>query len=129
MPIGFNNFGGSFKAGGIDSAKGKKNDGGSSGGTGYMRQRKKQQDESQEEFDINGSVFGGEGAIGFHMPSDEELEKMMNEQDQEAPNPSSQNQSQGSHIENHEVQNSQNNKLQTNFFNEDYNKQDGNFFK
>lgn len=129
MPIGFNNLGGGFKTGGIDSAKGKKNDGGSSGGTGYMRQSKKQQDETQEEFDINGSVFGGKGGIGFHMPSDEELEKMMNEQDQETPNSSSQNQPQGSHVENHEMQNSQNNKPQTNFFNEDYNKQDGNFFK
>lgn len=125
MPIGFNNFGGGFKTGGIDSAKGKKNDGGSSGGTGYMRQHKKQQDDVKEEFDINGSVFGGEGGIGFHMPSDEELEKMMNEQNQENQNSSSQN----SYVDNNRMQNIENNKPQTNFFNQNFNKEDDNFFK
>lgn len=122
MPIGFNNFGGGFKTGGIDSAKGKKNDGGSSGGTGYMRQRKKQQDDVQEDFDINGSVFGGEGGLGFHMPSDEELEKMMNEKNKETQNSPVQNTTEELHSNNNE-------ETQENFFNQNINKEDGNFFK
>lgn len=122
MPIGFNNFGGGFKTGGIDSAKGKKNDGGSSGGTGYMRQRKKQQDDQKKEFDINGSVFGGEGGIGFHMPSDEELEKMMNGKNKETQNSPDQNATEELHSNNNE-------ETQENFFSQNINKEDGNFFK
>ena len=122
MPIGFNNFGGGFKTGGIDSAKGQKNDGGSSGGTGYMRQRKKQQDDQKKEFDINGSVFGGEGGIGFHMPSDEELEKMMNGKNKETQNSPDQNATE-------ELSSNNNEETQENFFSQNINKEDGNFFK
>lgn len=122
MPIGFNNFGGGFKTGGIDSAKGKKNDGGSSGGTGYMRQRKKQQDDQKKEFDINGSVFGGEGGIGFHMPSDEELEKMMKNQQNE-------DQTQENLKPQNEKHNVENVNSENNFFSSSVDKKEDNFFK
>ena len=130
MSIEFNNFGGSYRTSGIDSAKGKKNDGGSSGGTGYMRQRKKQQDDVQEDFDINGSIFAGEGGMGFHLPSDEELEKMLNSQNEKSINSSIQDKPQHSQNKNIEMQDhKENDKSTTNFFNEYVHKEDGNFFK
>lgn len=122
MPIGFNNFGGSFKTGGIDSAKGKKNDGGSAGGTGYMCQRKKQEKDNNKEIDLNGSVFEGEGHIGFHIPSDEELEKMMKNQQNE-------DQTQENLKPQNEKHNVENVNSENNFFSSSVDKKEDNFFK
>lgn len=122
MPIGFNNFGGGFSTSGISSAKGKKNDGGSTGGTGYMRQRKKQEQDSNNESDLNESVFEGEGHIGFHIPSDEEIEKMMKSQQNQA-------QTQESLKPQNEKQNLKNNNCENNFFNSNVDKKEDNFFK
>ena len=122
MPIGFNNFNGGFSSNGISSAKGKKNDGGSTGGTGYMRQRKKQEKDTNEETDLNGSVFEGEGHIGFHIPSDEELEKMMKNQQ-------NQTESQENFEQKTEKQNVKIDNTDNNFFNSNIDKKEDNFFK
>ncbi len=128
MPIGFNNFNAGFKSGGINSASGKKNDGGSTGGTGYMQKRKKQDDEKDNELDMNGSIFGNDGGFDLHMPSDEELEKMMKETKRENSDSKLKKNVENSASGSDNIKNEKDTSA-NNFFNADFEKNEGNFFK